>query len=353
MKWVAKSLAAVGLMTAMVSAQSDMEKNVSKLGASAGKAYMAPIVSGFGANMNAGWYHKAPKATKLGINIEAGAIFMGTWLSGGSKTMNVSGPMTLDTALTDKLTQNVSTTGGARDSVRKRLYGQEVEAVFLGPTVIGSSKDTLRLALKGQDIVYGTNNSDTVSVNDTVTIQGVTGVLGNFTDIPLPLFAPQLTLGTIYGTNVTLRWLPEYEPSEDIGKIKFFGFGVQHNPAVWGFMPPLPVDLSVGYFTQTLKVGSLFEASSQAFGVNASKQFGFRFLNVTPYGGVQFESSEFKFAYEMDVDGQPVPVKFTLDGENNYRATVGASFRLLAINLNADYNFGAYNSFSVGVMVGL
>ncbi|HEX2612538.1 MAG TPA: DUF6588 family protein, partial [Fibrobacteria bacterium] len=218
-------------------------------------------------------------------------------------------------------------------------------------------KDVMTIKVVSQSVTVGKpgGGGDTTITtqpyNDS--IKEVTGILGNFTNIPLPLFAPQLTLGTVYGTNVTLRYLPEVETVEEVGKVSLFGFGIQHNPAVWGFLPPLPLDVSVGYFTQSLKVGTLLEARSQAFNINASKQFGFRFMNVTPYGGIQYETSSFDFSYDLDVDGEQVPVSFTAEGANHYRATAGVSIRLLAININGDYNVGKYQSFSAGVMVGL
>lgn len=348
MRNLMKAMLMLGLGVCVATAE-DVNETVKKLGAAAGKAYMAPVVSGLGSNLNAGWFHRSPPAKKLGFNFEVGAVAMGTLLKGGSKTLSTSGPMKLDSATTNRLTEGVSPTGGARDSVRNRLYGEEVEVGFFGPTVIGSDKDTLKLYLMGQDFILG--NGDTVTVNDTVTIEGVTGKLGDYVDYPLPLVAPQISIGTIYGTNLTIRYLPEYEAT-DLGKIKFSGFGIQHNPAVW-LSNPLPIDLSVGYYMQTLELGSLFKASSQAYGVNASKTFGWRRLNLTPYGGFMLESSKFDFEYDMDINGTPETIKFTLEGENNYRATVGLSVRLLVLNLNADYNFGKYQSLSAGVMVGI
>jgi hypothetical protein len=363
MKLFTKTLAAVGLMAVMVSAQS-MQETVSKLGAAAGKAYVAPIVSGFGTNMNAAWFHKAPKATKFGLNVEAGAVFMGTMLSGGDKTFAASGAFRLDSATARKVANDVDTTGTfgqgqkLRDSVAAALRRTDINVTFTGPTIIGSEDKAMTYTVDADPFTVGTAGGDT-TINLPATVNTVmngtdtlkAGILDGLA--ALPLMAPQLTIGTIYGTNVTLRWLPEIETNEDIGKIKFFGFGIQHNPAVWGFLPPIPVDVSLAYFTQSLKIGTLFEARSQAFGINASKQFGFRFLNVTPYGGLQYETSSFDFSYDYDVDGEAVPVKFSVDGENKYRATAGLSVRLLAININGDYNFGKYNSFSAGVMVGL
>lgn len=358
MKMFSKTLTAIGLTVAFVSAQT-MEETVSKLGAAAGKAYVAPIVSGFGSNLNAGWYHKAPAPKKFGFHVEAGVVAMGTLLSGGSKTFSTTGAFRLDSAQSRDIANSSissSTPGSAvlRDSLTAAIRRADMNVTFSGETVIGPGDQDMSIQVIAQPITMnkpgGSGDTSITIAPYADTLPDVAGILG---DLPaLPLLAPQLTVGTIYGTNLTLRWLPEIETNEDIGAVKFFGFGIQHNPGVW-LGSSLPVDLSVGFFTQSLEVGTLFKASSQAVGLNVSKTLGWRFLNVTPYGGVQFEKSSFDFAYDLIVDGEAVPIEFTLDGENKYRATAGLSVRLLAINVNADYNIGKYNSFSAGVMIGI
>lgn len=342
-----------------------MEETVSKLGAAAGKAYVGPVVSGFGSNLNAGWFHKAPPAKKFGINFEVGPVFMGTWLKGGSTTLNVSGAFRLDSAQAARVASDIDTSNtfgqGQRlqDSAAAAIRRTDINVNFAGPTIIGSEELPMTYQVAADPLTIGTLAGDTVITLPTTldTLKDQNGnainfaVLERFADLPLPLVAPQFTIGTVFGTNFTLRYLPEYE-IEDLGKVKFSGFGIQHNPAVW-FSSTMPVDISVGYFTQSLEVGTLFKASSQAFGLNASKTFGWRILNLTPYGGVQFESSNFKFKYDLEVDGESIPVNFEMDGDNKYRATAGLSVRLLFINLNADYNFAKYNSVSAGVTVGI
>jgi hypothetical protein len=355
-KAVSKSLAILGMATALVSAQT-MEETISKLGAAAGKAYVAPIVSGFGSNLNAGWYHKAPAPKKFGFHFEAGVIHMGTFLSGGDKNFSVAGAFRLDSAKAQGVVDNMdnSTPQQVKDSLFAALLRADQNVQFTGETVIGPGEEGMQIQVLPATVTIGKpGGGDTTITTEAYndSIPEVVGVLGDFADFPLPLFAPQITIGTIYGTNLTLRWLPEIETNEDIGTVKFFGFGIQHNPGVW-LGSTLPVDLSVGFFTQTLEVGTLFKATSSALGLNVSKTLGWRFLNVTPYGGVQFEKSSFDFAYDLEVDDKTVPIDFTVEGENKYRATAGVSLRLLAININGDFNYAKYPSYSVGVMIGI
>ena len=80
-------------------------------------------------------------------------------------------------------------------------------------------------------------------------------------------------------------------------------------------------------------------------------------MNFTPYAGIMFESSEMDFKYEFDIDTpaggtSTQTVEFSAEGVNKTRYTVGASFKLLAFNINADYNFANVNSVTAGFMIG-
>jgi hypothetical protein len=169
----------------------------------------------------------------------------------------------------------------------------------------------------------------------------------------IPLVAPQLSIGTFFGTQFTFRYVPNIKVDK-LGEIKYFGFGAQHNPGVW-FGDILPLELSASFFTQSLEAGSVFKAKATAFGVNASKRLGWGFLNITPYGGFMVESSSMTFTYDYIVDGPggikvPQKVEFELNGENKTRVTAGVSIKILIANLNADYSWAKYNSASIGLM---
>jgi hypothetical protein len=376
MKVIVKTLAVLGLAAAAASAQS-MEETVQKLSGEASKQYIAPMVSGLGASMNAGWYHKAPAPKKFGFHIEGGVVMMGALLSGGAKTFETQDEFTFNETESEVLLAFIDTDAAyagltssqkaqLKDSLAQRLATVPNNVTISGPTITGSKDDHVEIQYSGSTFATGlTGASDPNNqMPDTVTIPANVLAIGfdngdTLSGLELPFVlmpTPQLTIGTIYGTNFTLRYMPAFTPREEIGTIKFFGFGVQHNPGVW-VGSKMPVDLSVGYFTQKLEVGDIFKASSTAYGLNLSKTLGWRFFNVTPYGGVQYETSEMQVTYQRtvttDTGDQDINVDFTLEGENKYRATTGLSIRLLAININADYNFAKYPSASVGVMVGI
>ncbi len=89
---------------------------------------------------------------------------------------------------------------------------------------------------------------------------------------------------------------------------------------------PIPFNVSASFFTQKLNVGELFKVNTVAFGINASKQFGIRALNVRPYAGIMLESSTMEVTYNYLVDAPAglisQDIKFELEGENSARLTL-------------------------------
>ena len=116
---------------------------------------------------------------------------------------------------------------------------------------------------------------------------------------------------------------------------------------------PLPVEVSVGFFTQSMKVGDVFSTTATTFGVFASRTFGPGAFNITPYAGLSVESSTIEVKYDYIVDypipNTKVPVTFELKGENSVRFTLGASAKLALFNLSVDYSIAKYNSLSAGL----
>jgi hypothetical protein len=344
----------------------DLKEFLEGLSMDAASKYVAPIVSAFGSNLNGGWFHKAPSAKIFGLNIEVGLVGMATfypedpeYLSfetmgdfqfSASQASDLVTGISLDPALEAYRTQ-------IENDLIDAITGREIHVGISGATVIGDPEDYIEIEYGGEDIVidnplYGApGEPQTISLavpSDVITLP-----IGGFEPISklsfLPLAAPQLSVGTILGTRATFRYLPSITIDEDLGAFKYFGFGIQHNPGVF-FPTPLPIDIAVGFFTQTLEVGTLFKAKTTAFGLNASKRLGIGPINITPYAGYMLEKSNIDITYNFMVDDQEIDVAFKLEGENKSRLILGLSLRLLILNFNADYNIGKYNSVTVGVM---
>jgi hypothetical protein len=351
------------------SGSGDLQGSLEKLSSDAAKKYVGPVVTGFGSDLNAGWFHRAPRAVAFGFDLEFGVVAMGTLFSDANKNFSTSGIFQFDSSQAAYFTENINDPSynslppaqkeQARQQIINQIRGKDFNVGISGPTIIGSSEDSMKVAFQGGQFVF----TDPLGGQHTVTVPSdnlalpVTGLLGDKKILGknlVPLAAPQLTIGTIFGTQFTFRYLPQVKISDEIGKTKYFGWGIQHNPAVW-FPEEFPLDLSVSFFHQSIKAGSIFEASATAFGVNASKRLGWGFLNVTPYAGFMLEKSSMTFTYDYFLDtptGQiPQRIVFDLVGENKSRLTLGLSIKLLIVNVNADYNIGQFNSYSAGVMI--
>ncbi len=324
----------------------------------AGKAYVSPIISGFGSNLNSGWVHRAVDDKILGFDLEVGAVMMGTPFKEVNKNFSISSLISLDrkqaTEIAQQLVPGVPSTSlsGLVDSI----VAKQFKATISGPTIIGAKDKNVVISItSGQSVTYtpvgGNPQTLTLSNLNNTTTTDANGVLGDLT--ALPMAAPQLTFGTIYGTSLSIRYLPSIEVSKELGKFEYLGWGIQHNLGMW---LPIPyVNLSAAFFTQKMKVGDIFETKATTFGFFASKKFGWGLLSLTPYAGFSMESSNVSITYNYTLVDVPtagstkiIPITFSIDGENKTKLTLGASLKILLFNINADYNIATYNTFSAG-----
>jgi len=344
----------------------DLEETLKQLSESAARGYITPVVSIFGTNLNGGWFHSAPQPIKFGLKLEFGLVGMGTTIPEEDtyRHFSTSGTFRFNRSQATEIIVNSGLVPSTE--LINAITHQDFTVGIEGATVIGDSEgDDITISFAGDDIDY----DDPILGPQTVTLLAYEknlgiGGLGDFlAEVPMvPFAAPQASIGTILGTRAVFRYIPEVDIpgidiTEDIGKFSWFGWGVQHNPGVF-FPNPLPLDVSIGYFKQTLKLGTILEANTTAYGLTVSKKFGVGLFNIAPYAGCLIEKSTLHFTYDFTLDAgtlfeQTIPIDFELEGENKSRITVGLSVKLLMFNINADYNVGNYNSFTVGIMIGI
>lgn len=163
----------------------------------------------------------------------------------------------------------------------------------------------------------------------------------------VPFAYPQIA-ASLLGTEVMIRYLPEIDISDE-NTISMFGIGVQHE--ISRYIPLLPVDVAAQILYNKIEVTNLMETSNFAFNVHASKTFGL----ITPYFGLQFESSTVDVTYDIEADpNNPLlqesrRVTVSIDGDNSFRATLGASLHLAIIVLNVDYSLSSQSILSGGL----
>jgi len=326
-----------------------LDETLENLSGDAAESYVGPIVSSFGANLNGGWFHKSPKAKFLGLDFELGLVAMGTFFNDEDDYFSTTGSFRFNYDQAYQMTEGIDP--AIRDYMIDAIMQQDFEVIIQGPTIVGPSDQYLEIVFPGQDIEYeGVGGViDSEFVGDKSITTEISGLLDGAA--ALPFVAPQLSIGTLFGTMLTARIVPAFDVP-DLGEVSYYGFGLQHNIKAW--MPvPLPVDVSLAAYIQTLKLGDYVTANGFTSGLTVSKTFGPKTFSFTPYAGYMMESSNMEFSYEyiVDEDIDPVNIEFDVDGKNKSRITLGASFRLGISNLNVDYNMGEYNSVTMGLAI--
>lgn len=338
-----------------------LRETLEGLSEDAAHSYLSPISSAFGTDLNAGWFHRVPKPSFLGFTFEVGFVAMGAFFPDDSKSFTKTGQFRFSEQEAIILLRNDPNTADTwndlnpieREVVQK-ITSQEFEVEISGATIIGDSEDYIKIIFPYQEFDdIGSPGNHPVIQQQTIELP-VAG-FKELADLSyMPLISTQLKIGTVYGTDATFRWLPKVQLKDDLGMFEYFGFGLQHNPQV--YLPDIvPFNYSVSFYTQTMNIGSLFKTKTTSFGINASKQFGTRVFNVTPYAGLMYETAKMEVAYDYIVQlpggaaPEVIPINFELEGKNQTRLVLGVNLMLLIFNLNADYNIGQYNSFSVGI----
>lgn len=266
----------------------DLEESLSLYLSTNGSLYMQPLADAFGANLNSGFFHTA-RIKKMGFHLNVGFKAVGALISDDQKTFT------------------------------SKAEGDLPGGMKL-PTVFGD-----------EDGVYIDEIDETV-----------TGVWN--TSI-FPVAIPQLTVGSLLGTEVTIRWM-EWTVSEDFGKIGLFGFGIRHS--ISQYIPIFPVDVAIGYFRQSFEVGDIVEAHAQYFGLQASYQISV----LCFYGGIGYENANLDISYTYEENDTSQRVSFELDSKNSTRFTIGLGFDFPILKIHVDYNIAAQNVVAAGIGFG-
>ncbi len=331
----------------------ELDETLQKLSQDAAAAYLNPISSAFSTDLNGAWFHKAPEAKVKSFNLEIGFVGMGAQFPTDAKTFSTNGFFRFNETQARSMVSDQGYSEDVENALVDQLTKEAFEVSISGPTIIGSPDEHIMLTFPAKTF---TVNGESYNVPE----QNVDLNIGGFRELAnaewLPLIAPQISIGTLFGTQATVRYLPEREIQPGMGKFKYFGYGIQHNPAIW--LPfGLPFDVGLNYFTQTMDVGSTLNIKASGYGINVSKQLGLRALNITPYAGFLIEDATMRVTYDYTVQtpGGLVTDKidFDLPTENKSRVNIGINVRFVLLNVNVDYNIGKYNSITAGIFLAI
>ncbi len=281
-----------------------LEDYLSKYTKENGKLYLQPFADAFSADFNSGLFHNA-RIHKMGFQLYIGVVGQVAMIPSKAKYFN----------------------GFTESSLFDPEGPHKVPTVF-GPTEgvvvpIKASGGLLEYAFPGGfDLDY------------------------------VPLAMPQITLGSVFGTDFTARYAEV--DIEDAGKIKVFGWGLRHN--ISQYISLLPLDLAIGYYNQSFKIGEYMDASANVLNLQAS----YSIPVLTFYGGMGYENSKVhvEYTYEgPDVQGTSIAegdkVTFDMEGANTVRLTLGMTINLGPVKIHGDYNLAKQNTFAVGLGIGI
>lgn len=308
------------------------------------RAYLEPLPSGFGADINSGWFMNAKPHKKFGFDLQIrGAIAL---VPSGDQSFDV----------TELGLENVRLADGETNSISPTIAGEDNE----GPRIVIEDEDGDQL--------------------EEFNLPSGTG----YNLVPAPML--QASVGLVKDTDITARFIPQSK-TDDI-EYGMLGFGVKHGINQW--LPGgnlLPVDLSImaGY-TNIDITGNIDEQpdsdaapnpfsqeaitadfqnqeakiSLSTFTIKALVGKSLPFISL--YGGVGYETSTLDVDvvgdYPITVDtGTPGkfydvfsdPIGYEEDGKNKMSLLAGANLKLLFFNIFAEYTLADYSVFNAGI----
>ena len=280
----------------LASAQTELEKALQQYNAETVTGYIQPVADLFGADMHAGYYHNAWIA-ESGFGLGFDIIVMGSVVQDAQKSYIANTPP----GFTPTTFKTATIFGAKGTSI--------LNSIFPG------------LEYKGSDGIVNTSI--------------------------FPLAVPQLRIGSLYGSDLTLRFIT----IPAIGDNKFpvitlWGVGIRHS--ISQYIHECPLDLAAGVYFNSFTVGDLMDFKGFAVNAQASKSIKILIL----YGGIAYESSKMNLKYKSTDPTAPAGVDITLTGANNFRFTVGVGLSLGILKIFADANFGSVTNYSAGIGFG-
>lgn len=215
---------------------------------------------------------------------------------------------------------------------------------------------------------------------------------------------PQFEVGSLYGTELLIRFIPKVYMGENIGNFAFWGLGLKHSLSQYweekNFYKKFPIDLAAQIVYQGTSLDNEVgvtnarldaDAKFWNFNIHASKRF--KLINdefwkgyLDIYTGVSYETVDITAHYKytlaadtqwrlglLDADldpntgalirihepepergypGDTQPQYATIDlSDSNVKGVIGASFQLGPAAIFLDFNLSKFNIFTTGIEV--
>lgn len=293
-----------------------------ELGNQYADAYVQPVTDALGADLNAGLFHTADVSGGVlpGIDLYAGVSVMGA-LTAGSP-----GSFRLD-----------------RDRIRTddgRTLVVEYPDRDL-PTAFGDSELD-----PGSAEVFDEESGRKL---------GEITLPSSLIDTPVaPLVVPQIGVGSVFGTDAQVRYLPETGIS-DYGSVSVVGVAVRHSLSQYIPLSPANVAVQGAWHQISLSDETEEVVDASGWAVNAQVSKSIPLTPITLYGGLQYEqfSVDVGYTFEVMTSEGPATARITLDQDaaNQFRALAGVSLTLAVVRINVDYALSANDTVTAGLGV--
>lgn len=145
------------------------------------------------------------------------------------------------------------------------------------------------------------------------------------------LAVPQITLGSIYGTEFNARFIA-VDLGGDFGKISVMGGGVRHD-LTRHLMPKSKLKVSAEYCYQQFKAGDYVALTMHKAGVYAGQQG--KMFNY--YGYVGYQNGAMSINYNGSIDASPVNIKLTNKNPLLLSVGIGAKLSIFRLDLQASF----------------
>lgn len=300
-----------------------VEESLEALALQNAKLYVNPIANGLGTALASGFAQSAQAHSVLGFDL--GVRLMGSIVPDNAMSFQAVLP----------------TSASFNGSSYESPYGFEAGSTGITPTAVGQGDGVLIVPqgdFRNALLLNGENPSDY-----DFEFPGGEDLAG----VPFALI--QGSVGVGLGTDLVLRLIPTYEVNEEVGEVSAFGYGIKHALDQW-FPAPFPLSVALLAGRQNFKVGTYLDASSTVMGLIASKGLGLFSL----YGTAAYESSNLDVRYTVrNPDDSPAlpadgtSFAFSYESTDGTRFGAGIGFRLLILDLSAEYALGSYNTASI------
>lgn len=332
------------IIFSQASSSQSIDETLSNISSGAVLKYTEPAIDAFGSSMNSGWFTGLP-VPENSFHAKLRFIGVGSFFSDDLRRFNYAGELRFTSDQVDEIMISSGYDPNSYPEIKNEILSRSWKVNFNGPTITGSKDEHLMVEFPAAVIQGQTIDSYTLELTD------VKGYLDGIDLLPSP--ALQLDFGSVAGTGVSFRYFRGIN-LYDLGIVNVWGGGLTHNINYW-FPEKLPVEIGLGYYFQSFKVGDIFENTASQYGIFASKKVGGR-IGIEPYFGMTYETSrsEINYLYEFDSPDGPQELALHIDysGDKTVNFMIGTSVNFSLFILNLDYKFGGTNTGTAGVGFG-